>query len=506
MKPSDYRREYAAYCSALESERYNLHAGLSSRPGFAEIDDRYADLRTLEAIEDLRRASDETPSDFETERAALRALLGAARLRYMEAGATEIVEELAACESSARIDRNGERVAAADVPDLIAVENDASRRRELSARWFDALGACDDLRAARLETLEAAAVSLGFGGSRALRESFTGINTEKTAAASDGFLERTAPLYTVQLAQWAARQSPPLVMDELRYADALFFERAARLEQHFPSANFQTLYVETMAGLGIKAGTQRNLRLDTEARPAKKTHSACFGINPPADVRLVLGASRGGAKWYQTTFQEAARAQYFVWSSRDLAGRYPEFIHPPDGATCDGYGFLFSGLLRDVAWLESQGRRRATQAREVSRSTALVELYEVRRECAALRYSLALDEMKDVRSEQSAERYLMLYDEATGFRHAGATRLLDAGRASHAQQSLRARLFAAGLREHLRTRYGTRWYASREAGGELIDLWNTASRYTVEELARLVWGGELDFELSANELIAAVVA
>jgi hypothetical protein len=69
---------------------------------------------------------------------------------------------------------------------------------------------------------------------------------------------------------------------------------------------------------------------------------------------------------------------------------------------------------------------------------------------------------------------------------------------------LRARLFAAGLAEYLRSRHGRRWYSSRGAGDELRDLWNTGSRYTVEELARLVWGGELSFELLADELMAAV--
>jgi hypothetical protein len=38
----------------------------------------------------------------------------------------------------------------------------------------------------------------------------------------------------------------------------------------------------------------------------------------------------------------------------------------------------------------------------------------------------------------------------------------------------------------------------------LIDLWNTSSRYTVEELAKLIGFGELSFELLADSLISAV--
>jgi hypothetical protein len=134
---------------------------------------------------------------------------------------------------------------------------------------------------------------------------------------------------------------------------------------------------------------------------------------------------------------------------------------------------------------------------------ALVELHDTRRACASLRYALELASAKGARSEQLAETYVALHTEATGFRYEAATHLLDAGDGVAALTKLRARLFAAELAEHLRTRYGRRWYASRAAGDELRDLWNTASRYTVEELARLVWGGELSFELLAEELIAA---
>jgi hypothetical protein len=65
---------------------------------------------------------------------------------------------------------------------------------------------------------------------------------------------------------------------------------------------------------------------------------------------------------------------------------------------------------------------------------------------------------------------------------------------------LRARLFAAALGEYFRTRHGHRWWASNKTADELIDMWNTGSRYTVEELASLVGLGELSFDLLADSL------
>ena len=81
---------------------------------------------------------------------------------------------------------------------------------------------------------------------------------------------------------------------------------------------------------------------------------------------------------------------------------------------------------------------------------------------------------------------------------------IGAGLLSELGAVARARLFAEGLREHFRSRHGRRWVASRAAGGELIDVWNTASRSRVEELARLLWGGDLSFDLLADASLAAL--
>jgi hypothetical protein len=109
-----------------------------------------------------------------------------------------------------------------------------------------------------------------------------------------------------------------------------------------------------------------------------------------------------------------------------------------------------------------------------------------------------------MRTERLAEEYAARFTEATGFRHEAATHLLDADEWFESATLLRARLFAAGLREHLRGRHGRRWFESRGAGEELIDVWNTASRHRVEELSKLLWGGEPDFELLADASIAAL--
>jgi hypothetical protein len=128
----------------------------------------------------------------------------------------------------------------------------------------------------------------------------------------------------------------------------------------------------------------------------------------------------------------------------------------------------------------------------------------VRRACAKLNYEIALYDSPQVRSSNLSMTYATLQTEATGFRRDPSLYLWDVDDGFYAAAYLRAWAFEVSLREHLRTRWGRRWWASRKAGDELIDLWNTASRYTVEELARLIGFGEISFDFLADSLIAAM--
>jgi hypothetical protein len=528
MNPSDYRRDYAAYRSTVERALYEHRAGLSPRLELRAVEERYAGLWTRESVEDLRRAHDETNETFETERAGLLALAGAASLKHTESRASEVTGELRRCEASARVTWDGERRHASGVPDALAFERDAGRRRELARRLLDASAACDDLRAARLEALGEAARSLGFDGRAALYESFAGVSLEALASDARAFLRRTESAYMSRLAEWAAREFPARAPASNvsstaagvapDYADAFFFERSTRFDERLPARDFRALYAEALAGLGVRVESQHNLHVEdagragvrveqpdaSDERLGSRADSACFATRPPDDVRLVIGSGEGGLDFQRRSFREGGRAQLFAWASRDTAARHAEFVYATDAATEGGHALLFSRLLAEASWLTGRRGMRAAEAGEAARASALVELYEARRDCARLRHALALDAAGDVRSEQLAEEYASLFTEATGFRHVADSRLIDPDEWFASATSLRARLFSAGLREHLRSRHGRHWFASRSAGGELVDVWNTASRYRAEELARMLWGGDLNFDLLADASLAAL--
>jgi hypothetical protein len=504
MNISDYRRDFAAFASSIELAHYKHRAGLESELQVEPIYERYDDLFRRDAIEGLRRAYEATPVEHETERAGLHALLGMAQIGFLETAAKELTEECARCQSSAQVEWEGDRFVLNSVPKMIANEGVGRRRRELMKRWVDALAACNDLRAARIESLHESARSLGFDSYRALYTEITGTNYEALALQTDAFLTRTESAYRSALASAAARDLPDAAADELEYSDYVFFQRLQRLDRFFPAADLLRTYSAAMSPLGIRVEQQQNIHIDAEVRPTKNPRAACFRINAPDDVRLLL-APMGGVYDYAVLFHEAGHAQHFGWSSRELVSRYPEFLYPPDNATTEGHAFLLNYLFLDPLWLrENVHHISMERVRDIQASLALLTLHNVRRYAARLRYELMLHDAPAVRSETLAHVYAELQTGATGFRRSPMLYLWDVDDGFYAGAYLRAWAFEVGLREHLRIRHGRRWWASRRAGDELIDLWNTSSRYTVEELAKLIGFKELSFELLAESLIAAV--
>ena len=503
MKASDYRRDFNAHASARERAACEFYSGRAARLDLAPLGDRYSDLWTREAVADLERERDAVPATFETERAALSTLLGAARLGYAERRAREVSGELASCESAARVAWEGARLAAGEVPALLAAEGDAARRRELAARWLDSLASCDDLRAARLEALRDAARELSFADFGALRSDAERADAESLAAHAELFLKRTAATYPARLSRWAALSLPPQLARTPDWADAFALGRLAHLDEYFPARDATTAFEAVMAELGIRAGRRNKLTAEESARVGHGG-ARCFAPRPPEDVRLVF-APRAGADFYQRLFREAARARQLAWASPEQAARYPEFVRAPDDSAPAGFAHLFRLLFTDPAWVERHLGTPANVSRGIAAACALAELHAARRACA-----LALDQMElqsgaDAPSEAAAAAYAERLTEATGFRQPAALRLSNAlGEGAAAAGDVRGRLFAASIGEYLRTRHGTRWWASRAAGDELIDVWSTASRYPAEELAALLGAPRPDAELLSNFFSAAV--
>ena len=88
-------------------------------------------------------------------------------------------------------------------------------------------------------------------------------------------------------------------------------------------------------------------------------------------------------------------------------------------------------------------------------------------------------------------RYVELLGDALKIEPSGTNYLLDVDPGFYVTSYLRSWAFEAQLREFLREEYGATWFARREAGSLLRELWELGQQPTADELLADVTGSEL---------------
>jgi hypothetical protein len=502
MNISEYRDHFASFNSSLELARYDYHVGLTSASNNHKIFDRYSDLFRLESISELKAHLELTSSDFGTEIRGLQKLLSAAQVQHVQLQVRELAAELVRCESATSIQWRGEQLSTEDVTARLVRES-KPQRVELGARWLDSISACDELRLSHRASVNEAARSLGFESYCELMFKGAETKVDEIQRAARLLLEQTESEYKSALGRLLARELPDVRLSDLDFADLPYFAAAPWLDKYLPGQKILRTHTETMWGLGIRVDQQLNLKIDSAPRSSRKPAAACFPVQPPEDVRLAVMLN-GGAAEFLDGQQQSAKAQHYAWCSNELAKRHPEFVYSLDTATANGFGYLFKYLALDPKWiLDFLPEIESVRAGIITRDVAMQMALDLRRLCADVLFQTSVCN-EDQSPEQLQSTYLDLYERATSFSMRPELFLLNLENRIQRGCHLRALAFSFGLREYLRVRYGHRWWASRKAGDELIDLWSTASQYSVEELASLIGFGEVSFDLLAETINATL--
>src|SRR5215813_1056636 len=504
MDISEYRTQFSSFNSSLELARYQKHVGLKSQLTAEQPFRDYSDLFSAAAIADLKSQIEQTPSGRETEQAALAKLLNAARRRFAQTHAREIEHELDRCESASGIKWKGNTISFRQVLFTLAREPNKTERDDLASRWIDAISNCNDLRAAKFDSLNNSAAVLGFDSYRRLSLETTGSSPdyEKTTRS---LLEQTESAYKNALSNLAGRDFPHVARDSLSFADLSFLREIPWVDRYLGTRDVSQIQAEMMAGLGIRFDQKRKIQVDIEARDNRNPSAASFAVNTPHDVR-VAASLENRASTFLDSFECMGQALHDLWSSPERARRYPEFVFSPDSSTRRSYGFLFRYLGCDPRWtLEFISGLSEEQATQTARDIGLNLAININ--------SLGANELclQDVRdddqsaNDEEGQGYADLHQRAVSFRRLGELCLIDLDVSQVPLVELRALAFAFVLREYFRIRYGYRWWGARKAGDELIDLWDTASRYSVEELTSQIGFGELNFDILTETVKVALM-
>jgi hypothetical protein len=159
-----------------------------------------------------------------------------------------------------------------------------------------------------------------------------------------------------------------------------------------------------------------------------------------------------------------------------------------DAAVTEGWASLFENLVREPAWLER--RLDVGRPRQLAWDGGVIDLFFTRRYAAKLEYELEFYRAADPTDMRG--RYVELLGDALKITPSVASYLADIDPGFYATEYLRSWAFEAHLRDYLRTEYGNAWFARREAGELLRELWSEGQARRADDMLEALTGSRVE--------------
>jgi hypothetical protein len=273
-------------------------------------------------------------------------------------------------------------------------------------------------------------------------------------------------------------------LDEAKPWDVGRLFRAPELDAQYPADKMLPALEATLTELGIDIRAQANVHLDLEVRPSKSPRAFCAPIEVPGKVMLVIQPIGGKDDW-EALFHEAGHTEHFASTNDSLSF---EGRRLGDNAVTEGWAMLMQHLVTEPAWLSR--RLDVPNVDALGKDGAVSLLYFVRRYCAKLLYEIELFQVEDPTTMRS--RYAELLSDALKLPVHSESYLDDVDGSFYVIGYLRSWAFEAQLRDFLRGEFGNEWFARRETGDLLRELWSVGQEPTADALLKDVTGARLE--------------
>jgi hypothetical protein len=453
----------------------------------AEIVARYAELFTREQLEALRRAEAESGAGEDRERLY--------RLRKTcEAGL--IAAELAAREDAlenailaARVEFKGEQLPLRTAQAKLAVLADYGDRDELGRLANDVSATFND---ERLEVLRAgeeleSEVS-GIDDPVARTEEEKGISVRELERALAEASEAATGVYTRLKERWLERLLGPEREAVPSSSHVAYLRRLSPLESIYTKERAVPICMETLLMLGFDLENEPNIKLDLDDRPQKSPRACVIPADPPKVVHLITRA-QGGLHDYQAFLHEAGHALHYAGCDPSLPYTFRNISR--DHALTEIYSYIVEAISRQPGWHARYFGLSDEEAAENADATVFMEALLFRRYAAKLRFELDFWGRFD-EDGGSPEGYAERLTEATGMEYRREGYLADMDAGFYSADYLRAWIRAAQLRAFLAREFGEEWWASRETGDRLRELFREGTKPSSEEIAGRIGFDPLD--------------
>jgi hypothetical protein len=404
-------------------------------------------------------------------------------------------EERAAEAETMLVPVDGEQIAYRDLRPRMMNEDDRAKRERLErARNAATEEHMNGLYLRKHEVVHRETERLGTPSYTELYRRF-GFELDDLAEQCRAFLASTEQLWE-RAGDRFFRNRVGLGLGEIKRWDVTRAFRGVAWDTGFPADRMVPALEATLGDLGVDLRAQRNVQLDLEDRPNKTDRAFCVGIEIPERVILVIKPQGGPDDW-RSLFHEAGHTEHFAHTSPSLT---VEERRLGDNAVTEGWAMLLEHVTIDPSWLSRM--LDFPRPAEYAAEGATTLLWVVRRYCAKLIYEIEFHQTADVTSMRS--RYVELLHDALKVEPSGTDYVADIDDGFYASQYLRAWAFEAQLRAYLRETFGTAWFARRDAGSLLRELWSEGQKPNADEILQEVTGRRIELEAVAERIKEAL--
>jgi hypothetical protein len=478
-----FRERADRFVAELDEETYLHYSGQKPTYDVQEIYEKYADLTTLETAQSMRGAP------TELWRFACEGFLGNLTREHQA--------RVAQTEAQLETTVDGETIPYRMLRPATQNEPDRDRRRRLDearVRLLDEHLNPIYLDAARID--RDAVRELSAANYYELYKGF-GFRLDELAEECREALAETEQLWERE-GDKLFRARLGIGLDEARPWDVARLFRAPELDTLYPQERMLPALESTLRDLGINLSGQTNVELDLEPRPQKVPRPFCMPIEVPGRVILMMQPVGGRDDW-EALFHEAGHTEHFAHTNPDLP---MEARRLGDMAVTEGWASLFDHLPSDGAWLNR--RLDVPRVGDLVHEGAVASAFFLRRYSAKLLYEIEFFQADD--PLQMRDRYFELLADALKIPVHRESYLDDIDGSFYVTGYLRSWAFEAQLSDYLRSEFGRDWFARREAGNLLRELWSLGQGPTADALLKDVTGARLEMAAVPERIRAGLAA
>jgi hypothetical protein len=478
-----FRDDADRFIAELDEEYYLHLAGHKPTLELEPIYERHENLTRLETARNLEDAP------TELWRFACEGYLGALTRQH--------AEKIAEVETTLEVSVDGAEIPYRMLRVVMSNEPDRAKREQLERLRLELLDEQINPHYLDASKIDREAVKkLGVPNYYELYRQF-GFQLDELAAECRALLDETEQLWE-DAADRLFQERLGIGLDAARASDVPRLFRAPELDESYPPERMLPSLDATLTELGIDLASQANVHLDIDQRPGKSPRAFCAPIEVPGKVMLVIQPIGGFDDW-RALFHEAGHTEHYGNTADDLT---MEARRLGDAAVTEGWAALMEMLIDDPAWLNH--RLDVPNIRKITTAGATSSLFFLRRYSAKLLYEIEFFQAADASTMRP--RYAELLTDALKIPANPESYLDDNDGSYYVTGYLRSWAFEAQLRNYLRTRFGNEWFARREAGGLLRELWGLGQGPTADELLYEVTGEKLEMASVAERIREGLAA